>query len=375
MRRVRGVQGVSLAALVNTPVNAAITAACVLLLLVALPGLSRWAVLDAAWSGGAAGCAAADGACWPYVWEKLGFFVFGYYPAAERWRPLAALLLLLGLMGGSLLPRFWGRSLLLAWPGVLAGVWWLLGGGLGLQPVPAESWSGLPLTVLLAGVALVTGFPAGILLALGRFSGLPLFRAACTGFIELQRGLPLVSVLFMANVMVPLLMPAGATPTKLFRVYLAFTLVAAAFIAEVVRGGLHAVPAGQREAASALGFGYWRTMRLVVLPQALRVSVPALVGIAISFFKDTSLVMVIGLTDFLGAVSGGAHDPAWLGHDVEGYVFAAAVYFCFCFGASRYAAWLERRMGDTAREARAARTQAGSDFAGVPGLPAQPGLA
>jgi general L-amino acid transport system permease protein len=210
--------------------------------------------------------------------------------------------------------------------------------------VPSDAWSGLPLTVLLASFALALGFPLGILLALGRTSALPFFRIVCTGFIEVQRGLPLVAVLFMASVLAPLLVPAGATPGKLLRADAAFMLVAAAFIAEVIRGGLQAVPPGQAEAARALGFGYWRIMQKIVLPQCLRVSVPALVGIAISIFKDTSLVAVIGLSDLLGAVGAASRDPAWLGHDVEGYVFAAAVYFSFTFAASRYAAWLERRM-------------------------------
>jgi general L-amino acid transport system permease protein len=353
----------TLRSLFDTPINAAITLCCVALLALLLPGLARWAVLDAAWSGGPAACQAVAGACWSYVGAKFGFFIFGFYPVADRWRALAALALLMALLGCSLVPRCWTRRLLLAWPLTLVGVLWLLGGGTGLPVVSAESWSGLPLTVLLASFALVLGFPTGVLLALGRTSRLPLFRITCTVFIELQRGLPLICVLFMANILVPLLLPAGATPTKLLRAYFAFMLVAAAFIAEVVRGGLYAVPPGQAEAAQALGLGYWRTMRLVVLPQALRVSVPSLVGIAIGFFKDTSLVLVIGLTDFLGAVNGGAHDPAWLGHDVEGYVVAALVYFAFCFTASRYAAWLERRMGDTARVARAEVTAA---LQGVP---------
>ena len=344
-----------LRALVDSPLNAAITLACLALLGLALPSLLRWGVLDAAWRGGPSACRAAGGACWAYVGEKLGFFLFGFYPEPLRWRPGAALALLLALLGGSLQPRFWRPALLPAWPLTLAAVLWLLGGGLGLSPVSAESWSGLPLTVLLASFGLVAGFPLGVLLALARTSSLPLFRIVATGVTELTRGLPMVCLLFMASVLVPLLVPAGATPTKLLRAYLAFTLVAAAFVAEVIRGGLATVPPGQREAAAALGLGYWRTVARVVLPQALRVCVPSLVGIAISFFKDTSLVVVIGLTDFLGAVSSGSRDPVWLGYDVEGYVFAALAYFAFCFTASRYAAWLERRMEDTARAARTAR--------------------
>jgi len=345
-------------ALLGSKLNMAITLACIALLALVIPPLTRWAVLDAAWSGEPDACRAATGACWTYVGHKLGFFVFGFYPADERWRPGLALLLLLGLLVSNLVPRFWTGHLLLAWPSTLAAVLWLLGGGAGLSPISAERWSGLPLTVLIASFALVAGFPLGVLLALGRTSTLGFFRLVCTAFIELQRGLPLVSLLFMASVLMPLLVPAGITPGKLFRAYAAFTLLASAFIAEVVRGGLQAVPPGQAEAASALGLGYWRTMRRVVLPQCLRVSVPSLVGVAISLFKDTSLVVVIGLSDFLGAVGGGARDPAWLGHDVEGYIFAAMVYFAFCLNASRYAAWLERRMSDTARVARSAAVDA-----------------
>ena len=352
-----------LRALFGSPLNFGVTLACLLLLAWVVPPLLRWGVLDAAWSADPAACRAAPGACWAYVGQKLGFFIFGFYPAEERWRPAAALVLLLALLCASLAPRCWTRQLLAAWPLTLAAVIWLLGGGAGLAPVPAEAWSGLPLTVLLASFALVLGAPLGVLLALGRTSGLPFFRIVCTVFIELQRGLPLICVLFMASILVPLLVPAGATPGKLLRAYFAFMLVASAFIAEVVRGGLQAVPPGQAEAAAALGLGYWRSTARIVLPQALRVSVPSLVNIAISFFKDTSLVVVIGLSDFLGAVGAGARDPAWLGHDVEGYAFAAMVYFSFCFTASRYAAWLERRVGDAARAARAAATEAAMPLA------------
>ena len=340
---------IRLSALFGSPLNTIVTLACLGVLALVLPGILRWTLFNAAWSGGPEACRAVAGACWPYVGQKLGFFIFGFYPAEARWRPALALLLLLSLLGASLIPAFWSRRLLLAWPAGLVLVVGLLGGGLFDPTVPSDAWSGLPLTVLLASFALVLGFPLGILLALGRTSRLPFFRVVCTGMIELQRGLPLVSVLFMASVMVPLLVPAGVTPGKLLRAYLALMLVASASIAEVVRGGLQAVPAGQAEAATALGLGYWRTLQLIVLPQCLRVSLPPLVGIAISFFKDTALVTVIGLTDFLGSVSAAARDPAWLGHDVEGYAFAAFVYFLFCFAASRYAAWLERRMQIGAR--------------------------
>ena len=340
-------------ALVGSPLNIAISLACLVVLALVAPPLVHWALLDAVWTGGPEACQGIAGACWSYVGQKFGFFIFGFYPGGQRWRPFAALVLLLALLGGSLVPRLWGRGLLLSWPAVLGLVVWVLGGGLGLPVVPQESWSGLPLTVLLASFALAAGFPAGVLMALGRTSRLPFFRAVCTVFVELPRGLPLISVLFMASVMIPLLVPAGITPSKLVRAWFAFTVVAASFIAEIVRGGLQAVPPGQGEASTALGLGYWRTMRLIVLPQCLRISVPSLVGVAISFFKDTSLVTVIGLSDLLGSVGAGSRDPAWLGHDVEGYVFAALVYFGFCFSASRYAAWLERRLRSDVHVVRA----------------------
>jgi general L-amino acid transport system permease protein len=330
--------------LVGSPLNCAISAASLAFLVWVLPPLLRWGVFNAVWSGGPDACREARGACWTYVGHKFVFFILGFYPADERWRSLLALALLISLLIISVIPRFWTATLALLWPATLALAIWLLGGGLGLRPVPVEQWSGLPLTILLATFALALAFPLGVLLALGRTSKLPFIRGFCAGFVELQRGLPLVATLFMASVLVPLLVPAEATPSKLVRAYIAFMLIISAFIAEIVRGALQAVPEGQSEAATALGLRYPQMMWLIVLPQCLRVSVPPLVGVAIMFFKDTSLVVVIGMTDLLGAVNSAAADPLWLGRDVEGYLFAAAVYFSFCFAASRYAAWLERRL-------------------------------
>jgi general L-amino acid transport system permease protein len=243
-----------------------------------------------------------------------------------------------------MIPQFWHKALLAGWVGVLSLVLWLLGGGAGLSPVATDNWGGLPLTLLLATFGLAAGFPVGVLLALGRTSALPVFRWLCTGLIELQRGVPFISLLFMASVMLPLFLPEQITPEKLVRAEIAFVLVVGAYIAEVVRGGLQGVPRAQQEAAAALGLGYWRMVWLITLPQALRISVPGLVNVGVVFFKDTSLVVVIGLTDLLAAVSSGARDTEWLGHDVEGYLFAAMIYFVFCTCMSRYAAWLERRL-------------------------------
>jgi general L-amino acid transport system permease protein len=329
---------------VGSPLNIAVTCASLVVIAWALPPLLRWAVFDAAWSGTSRDCATAAGACWIYVADKASFFIFGFYPAPERWRASLAMLAMGGVIGASTIPQFWRKGLLACWAGVLILVLWLLGGGPGLSPVATDNWGGLPLTLFLATFGLAAGFPVGVLLALGRTSSLPLFRWLCTGLIELQRGVPFISLLFMASVMLPLFLPEQITPTKLARAEIAFVLVTGAYIAEVVRGGLQGVPRAQYEAAAALGLGYWRMVWLISLPQALRISVPGLVNVGVVFFKDTSLVVAIGLTDLLAAVSSGARDTEWLGHDVEGYLFAAMVYFVFCSCMSRYAAWLERRL-------------------------------
>jgi general L-amino acid transport system permease protein len=341
--------------LFGTKLNAGITIACSALLWFLMPDFFAWAVRDAVWSGGPEACRAAAGACWQFVGEKLNTFLFALYPYAERWRPLAAMPLLLAIGAASLVPALWSRWLLPAWGAVLVLVVWLLGGGGPLPSVPADSWGGLPLTLLLAVCGLASGFPLGIVLALGRTGAVPLFRILCIGFIEIFRGVPFVSVLFMASVTLPLFVPADLTPGKVLRAYLAFAAVAACYLAEVVRGGLQAVPRGQVEAAQALGLADWRCMAMIVLPQALRVSVPPLVNVAVSFLKDTSLVMVIGLVDLLGAINAAARDTAWQGFEIEGYVFAALVYFALCASLTRYASWLERRLRrDAAPRARRA---------------------
>jgi general L-amino acid transport system permease protein len=336
--------GARLRPFVGSPASIVVTGLCVAAVAWVLPPLLHWAVLDAVWSGTGQNCATATGACWVYVATKASFFTFGFYPAAERWRATLAVLLMISLVGTSMVPRSWHKRLLAAWAGTLALVLWLLGGGFGLSPVVTDNWGGFPLTLLLATFGLAAGFPVGVLLALGRTSSLPLFRWLCTALIELQRGVPFISLLFMASVMLPLFLPGQVTPTKLARAEIAFILVTGAYIAEVVRSGLQGVPRAQNEAATALGLGYWRAVWLISLPQALRISVPGLVNVGVVFFKDTSLVVAIGLTDLLAAVASGARDTEWLGHDVEGYLFAALVYFAFCTVMSRYAAWLERRL-------------------------------
>ena len=334
----------SLRLLVNTKLNLAITVCCAAWLLLVFPGAFRWTIVDAVWSGTADDCRRAGGACWAYVAEKSEFFIFGFYPRPLVWRPTLASFILVLVIGATLVPRLWSKWIFVAWAIALPIVIWLFGGGFGLFAVSPDAWGGLPLTLLLCTGSLVAGFPLGILLALGRRSQLTLLRFASTGFIELWRGVPMVAVLFTASVLVPLMVPEGVTPGKLLRAYLAFTAVAAAYFAEAVRAGLLAVPTGQYEAAKALGLRYWHINCLIVLPQALKVCLPVLINIAVVFLKDTSLVIVIGLYELIGSVNAAAHDPNWIGFDVEGYLFAAAIYLSICLAMTRYASWLERRI-------------------------------
>ena len=308
-----------------------------------LPRLVDWALIDAVWRADPEACRAAAGACWGFVREKLRFIVFGTYPFAEQWRPALACALLVALWAASALRACWRPWLAALWIAGLAAIGALMWGGLpGLPYVENERWGGLIVTLLLASFGAAFAFPLAVLLALGRQSGLPALRAVCTAYIELVRGVPLISVLFMASVMLPLFLPEGVSVDKLLRAQAALALFAAAYLAEVVRGGLQAVPRVQDEAAEALGLGYAQRMRLVVLPQALGASIPPLVNTFIGLFKDTSLVLVIGLFDFLSTVKVSLQDPRWSGYGVEAYVFTALVYFAFCSAMSAYSRRLER---------------------------------
>jgi general L-amino acid transport system permease protein len=311
-----------------------------------VPPLVDWAFLSAIWEApDSRACrgAAGEGACWAFIVEKHRFILFGTYPYEQHWRPALACVVLVALWGLSALRRFWHWRLALIWAVGLVAIGVLMWGGVfGLVPVENERWGGLILTLLLATFGLALAFPLAILLALARRSTMPVLRALAVGFIELVRGVPLISLLFMASVMLPLFLPAGVTIDKLLRAQIALVLFAAAYLAEVVRGGLQSLPAGQYEAADALGFSYWRKMLLVILPQALRVSIPPLVNSFIAFFKDTSLVLIIGLFDFLSTIKISLTEPAWTGFGVEAYLFASLVYFAFCHAMSRYSQNLER---------------------------------
>jgi len=310
-----------------------------------VPPFVDWAFIDAVWQGDSKACRAAkgEGACWAFIAEKHRFILFGTYPFEQHWRPGLCILVMLGLYAMSAMRRFWRPALALVWAAGLCVVGVLMWGGIaGLPYVENERWGGLMLTLILATFGIAFAFPLAILLALGRRSAMPVVRGFCVGYIELIRGVPLISVLFMASVMLPLFLPAGVTVDKLLRAQIAMILFAAAYLAEVVRGGLQAIPRGQYEAADALALSYWRTTWLVILPQALRISIPPLVNTFIAFFKDTSLVVIIGLFDLLTSIKVALQEPAWTGFGVEAYLFASLVYFAFCYTMSRYSQRLER---------------------------------
>ncbi len=322
------------------------------LLALALPGLLDWAVFEATFSGTAADCG-HQGACWIFIGARAEQFVYGFYPAEERWR----IDLGFGLLLLALLPLAWralphkGRWLIaicLVFPVIAYG---LFGGGiLGLTPVPTNLWGGLFVTLLLSLSAMAVSLPAGVLLAVARTSGHPVARPLAAAVVEIFRGVPLIAILFMAVVMLPLFMPDEGALSLFGRVIVGMAIYASAYMAEVMRGALASVDEGQGEAAKALGLGWWQRLRLVVLPQAFRVAIPNIVNTFVQLVKDSTLVLIIGVFDLLGMVQVAVTDPQWLGRSVEGYVFAGAVFFLLCFSMSAYSRRLERRLN--ARERR-----------------------
>jgi general L-amino acid transport system permease protein len=315
------------------------------------PALFDWAIVHAVFSADNAACRAARaaehaGACWGVIAEKYRLILFGRFPHEAHWRPLAATLLMLAMLAASCMPRFWNRRLVPAWIITFAVCFMLMRGGVaGLTAVETARWGGLPLTLLLATLGIAAAFPIAVLTALGRQSRLPAVRAACTAYIELIRGVPLISVLFMASFMFPLFLPQGTTPDVLLRVLVGISLFAAAYLAEVVRGGLQGIPKGQIEAAESLGLTWWQMQRRIVLPQALRHVVPAIMNSFISTFKDTSLVTIVGLYELTGALGLALRgDTDWRPFYFEGYVFIAFIYWGFCYAMSVYSRWIERRL-------------------------------
>ena len=314
-----------------------------------LPQFLNWALVFAYWQPNAEACRADGvGACWGVVAEKYRLIIFGRYPFEEQWRPLVATGALLALLVASCTRAFWRPWLALLWAAVLALFFWLMLGGGGLTPVETDRWGGLPLTLLLSTLSIAMAFPLALLVALGRRSNLPAIRTICTLYVELIRGVPLISVLFMASFMFPLFMPQGVKIDVLLRVLVGITLFAAAYMAEVIRGGLQAIPKGQVEAAESLGLSYWQTQRKIVLPQALAMVVPGIMNNFIAIFKDTSLVTIVSLYELTGSLGLALNSDAdWRPYKIEGYLFIALIYFAFCFAMSRYSLWVERQVNQS----------------------------
>ncbi len=331
--------------------NGALTLLVLYIVWSAIPPFLDWAIVHAVWSGeGREACLGpGKGACWPFIFANLDQFAYGRYPAELRWRVDLAFLLGLAGLVPMLIPRvpakLWNLGyLVVAWP--MIAIVLIAGDRPGLVGVDTDLWGGLLVTLIVAITGIVASFPLGILLALGRRSEMPVIRTLSIVFIEFWRGVPLVTVLFMASVMLPLFLPQGVHLDNLLRCLVGVALFSSAYMAEVVRGGLQAVPRGQYEAARALGLSYWQTMGLIVLPQALRSVIPGIVNTFIGLFKDTTLVLIVGLFDFLGQVRIQLSDMHWSTPQgaATGYVFAALVYWVFCFGMSRYSVFMEKRL-------------------------------
>ncbi|GAB3228733.1 amino acid ABC transporter permease [Pseudaeromonas pectinilytica] len=309
--------------------------------------LVQWAFIQADWVGDQREQCDSGGACWVFINVRFSQFIYGFYPDGERWRvdlmfALCALQMAALMIKGIPGKKWFALSFFGLFPWL--ALWLLRGGILGLASVETHYWGGLMLTLVLALVGIVAALPIGIILALGRRSSMPVVNSISVVFIEFWRAVPLITVLFMASVMLPLFLSAQVELDKLLRALIGIILFQSAYMAEVIRGGLQAIPKGQYEAAEALGLSYWRSMGLVILPQALKITIPSIVNTFIALFKDTSLVTIIGLFDLLAVGKAGLSDPNWLGYSVEAYVFIALIFWIFCFGMSRYSQYLERQL-------------------------------
>ena len=346
--------------LFNTWRNTALTLLVLWLIWAVCWPLLKFLAVDAVWVGAGRVDCLADrigrevGACWPFVGAKLGQFLYGFYPPEARWRVDLTAVLGVGLLIPLLtppLPYKTTNTILFLGVYPVVGFVLLVGGMFGLEHVETRLWGGLLVTLVIAVTGIVGSLPLGILLALGRRSELPVVRAVSILFIEFWRGVPLITVLFFATYMLPLFLPSGWAVNPLLRVMIGVMLFAAAYMAEVVRGGLQAIPRAQYEAAQALGLGYWKMMSLVILPQALKLVIPGIVNTFIGLFKDTTLVLIVAIFDLLGQLRAAFSDPNWATPTTvaTGFAFAGIIYFCFCFGMSRYALWMERRLNPANR--------------------------
>ena len=327
--------------------NTILTCGALYLLYLTVPAIIQWVFIDADWVGTDRDSCSRVGACWVFINVRFNQFMFGFYPSSEYWRVVVAFSLVGILVAWLLIERT-------PFKGIVAFITFFLypivafilfhGGYFGLPVVETHKWGGFMLTLILATIGMVCALPIGIILALGRRSNMPFAKSVCIVFIEFWRGVPLITVLFMSSVMLPIFMPEGIEIDKLLRACIGIILFQSAYMAEVVRGGLQAIPRGQYEAAQALGLSYWRYMALIILPQALKLVIPGIVNTFIALFKDTTLVLIIGLFDILAIAQAANADPKWLGFSVEGYVFVGFVYWAACFAMSKYSQYLERRL-------------------------------
>ncbi len=338
--------------LLSTKLNFIITVVTIYFLWLIVPPSLNWLFFNAVFEGASRDeCravmeeAGVKGACWAFIGQRFELFVYGFYPEAERWRVnISFILMLAGLIPilfDKVPQRKWGLRFSIIAPFIIG---WLLIGGLGLEPVPTDKFGGFMLTLTIGVTGIVGSLPLGIVLALGRQSHLPAVRVVCVGFIEFIRGVPLITLLFVASTMLNYFLPPGTSFDLLLRVLIMVTLFSAAYIAEVVRGGLQALPKGQTEAADAMGLKYWQSMRLIILPQALKISIPGIVNTFIGLYKDTTLVIIIGLFDPLGVGRSSLADTKWQGLSTEVYVFVALFFFVSCISMARYSLYLEKKL-------------------------------
>ena len=342
--------------LFSSPLNIVLTLLGLWLLYAIVPPAVEWAFIDSVWTADSrTECwdkmeVPEEAACWAFIKGRFNLFVYGFYPASERWRVDLSLVLLVFAILPVLYDNLPGRRHWFWYVGLfpfLAG--WLLVGGFGLPPVETDQFGGFMLTLVIGVTGISFSLPIGIALALGRTSDLPVLRMLCVLFIEFIRGVPLIALLFVASTMLNYFLPPGTSFDLLMRVLIMVTLFSSAYIAEVVRGGLQGIPKGQVEAADALGLSYWKAQRLIVLPQALKISIPGIVNTFIGLYKDTTLVLIIGLLDPLGIGRASLADAQWAGLAREVYLFIAVFFFLCCFGMSRYSLYLERKL-DTGYE-------------------------
>ncbi|MBY3484901.1 amino acid ABC transporter permease [Rhizobium laguerreae] len=345
--------------LLASPKDVILTILALALLAWAVPHLVNWLFIQAVWSGpDRTFCATTiqggiqpdgwSGACWAFISAKYDQFIFGRYPLGERWRPAIVGILFILLLVPMLIPSAprKGLNAILLFAVLPVIAFWLLHGGFGLEVVETPLWGGLMVTLVLSFVGIAVSLPVGILLALGRRSKMPVIRMLCVTFIEVIRGVPLITVLFMASVMLPLFLPTGWNVDKLLRALIGVSIFTSAYMAEVIRGGLQAIPKGQFEGADSLGLGYWQKTRLIIMPQAIKLVIPSIVNTFIGTFKDTSLVTIIGMFDLLGIVKLNFSDANWASAvtPITGLIFAGFIFWLFCFGMSRYSGFMERHL-------------------------------